>query len=102
MIHYNPELHHDKVIAFLRQTDFWTNPYEPSCMRYMNDGTPICDIEMDGEIMIFKCDTLQQLANEAAAFDILPSLKERDSGVIGSSLRCRSYATSPQSRCPDS
>ena len=34
--------------------------------------------------------------------DILPSLKERDSGVIGSSLRCRSYATSPQSRCPDS
>ena len=34
--------------------------------------------------------------------DILPSLKERDSGVIGSSLRCRSYTSSPLSRCPGS
>ena len=34
--------------------------------------------------------------------DILPYLKERDSGVTGSSLECRSYASSPQSRCPDS
>ena len=34
--------------------------------------------------------------------DILPPLKERDSGVTGSSLRCRSYAPSPQSRYPDS
>ena len=36
------------------------------------------------------------------SIDILPSLKERDSGVSGNSLRRRSYASYPQSRCPDS
>lgn len=40
--------------------------------------------------------------NGFCRLDILPSLKERDSGVIGSSLRYRTYAASPQSRCPDS
>ena len=34
---------------------------------------------------------------ENKEFDILPSLKERDSGVTESSLRRRSYAPSPQS-----
>ena len=47
-------------------------------------------------------DALNDVYTFLYSVDILPSLKERDSGVIGSSLRCRSYATSPQSRCPDS
>lgn len=40
--------------------------------------------------------------NILSSLDILPSLKERDSVVIGNCLRYRTYATSPLNRCPDS
>ena len=65
MIHYNPELHHDKVVAFLQQLELRSEYFEPSNMRFRNDGTPICEFYVDGETMTFEYYTLIKLVEEA-------------------------------------
>lgn len=65
MIHYNPELHHDKVVAFLQQLELRSECFEPSNTRFRNDGTPICEFYAGGETMTFEYYTLIKLVEEA-------------------------------------